>query len=796
MKSLELLAPAGDMEVLKSAVFAGADAVYIGGKEFNARENANNFTRDEIKEAVSYCHLYGVKVYVAINILIKDEEIKSVMEFVHFLYNHYVDALIVQDLGLFYLLKKDFPQMSIHSSTQMFIHSLHGVLLLEELGFDRIVLARELTNREIKEIVKNSTKEIKIFNHGAMCICYSGQCLMSSIIGGRSGNRGNCAQPCRKEYKLFYKNEEKDSGHLLSPKDMNTMENFYSILDTGAHSIKIEGRKKNAVYVYNVVSAYRKLIDSAKTGGANGLTDSEKYKITQAFNREFTSGYIEKEKLSSEELINKTSPKNQGIYIGIVSNVDKEYITISLIHNLNIGDGIRFVRDKFETGEVIRNLYTTNKEAIKEGKPQELVMIINNNNNLKKDDKVYKIKDIKMEEEIKEILNNQYPYKYKIKGKFIFHNNQPIRASIQWDEIIAEYIGDKSIEKANHRATDKSRIREQLTKLGDTPFVFNELNIDMDKDINIPISNINKARRSIIDKLVNTKIKLQRSEIKEIQEYKKILGKSLDFSSYNDQRLALKTDDLDFLKEIIDAPVDEVIFGGDISLDLKAMERAVEICNTNNKRCIITFPRVTRNKYLAKLSESIEEIKKLKCDGVVVSNYELLSIFLNTGLKIQVDEGFNILNSYTLEQLKVLGVSHGYLSPELKYQEIQYLIAKKPMSLGLVVYSNRELMISEYRISKEDKGYLKDKRGYTFPVGIDDFGRSHIYNGKTLSLYEELERIEGINTLRIDRTWETPEEMHNIINKFKSQLVNKDDNYLPLTTQNPKITKGHFKRGV
>ncbi|NMA57295.1 peptidase U32 family protein, partial [Clostridium cochlearium] len=288
MKKVELLAPAGSIDSLYAAVQSGADAVYLGGSKFSARAYASNFNEEIMRKAVDYCHIYGVKVYVTVNILLKEKELKEALEYIRYLYNIGVDALIIQDTGLFYLIKKYFPDFEIHASTQMTIHNIQGAKLLQEVGFERIVLARELSIEEIRNISNNLKVETEVFVHGALCICYSGQCLMSSLIGGRSGNRGRCAQPCRLPYTIVNnKNNEKKSGYLLSPKDVCTIENVEDFILSGAHSFKIEGRMKRPEYVAGVVKSYREVIDSFYNGNIKEIDYKLKTKnLLKLFNRE------------------------------------------------------------------------------------------------------------------------------------------------------------------------------------------------------------------------------------------------------------------------------------------------------------------------------------------------------------------------------------------------------------------------------------------------------------------------------------------------------------------------------
>ncbi|MDD3225540.1 MAG: U32 family peptidase, partial [Clostridium sp.] len=265
MRKIELLAPCGTMESLYAAVQNGADAVYLGGSKFSARAYAANFDEDNMIKAVNYCHSYGVKIYVTVNTLLKEEEIKDALMYAGFLRKIGVDALIVQDTGLIYLIRNNFPDFELHASTQMTIHNDMGAKYFIDKGFKRVVLSRELSLNEIEHISKDLKIETEIFVHGALCVSYSGQCLMSSLIGGRSGNRGRCAQSCRMPYTIE-KGSDEIKGYLLSPKDICTLPEIHNIIKTGASSLKIEGRMKRPEYVATVVRVYRDLIDRTAEG--------------------------------------------------------------------------------------------------------------------------------------------------------------------------------------------------------------------------------------------------------------------------------------------------------------------------------------------------------------------------------------------------------------------------------------------------------------------------------------------------------------------------------------------------
>jgi len=331
MKRIELLAPAGNMESFFAAITAGADAVYIGGKNFGARALASNFTNEELVEAINYAHIFNRKVYVTVNTLVYETEINYLLEYIEFLHTNNVDAIIVQDLGLINLLHKKFPNLEIHASTQINTHNKKTLEILKNNGITRVVFARESSLDEINKTDVNIEKEI--FIHGALCMCYSGQCLLSSVIGGRSGNRGLCAQPCRLEYKLLEQlpnREEKFVGtegkYLLSTKDLCTLDNLDQILNSNIDSLKIEGRMKSKEYVYLVTSIYRKAIDNFYETGKTNITEEDIEELKLIFNRNFTKGYLFNE--DKNNISNEFRPNHLGINIGKVISQNKNRIKI------------------------------------------------------------------------------------------------------------------------------------------------------------------------------------------------------------------------------------------------------------------------------------------------------------------------------------------------------------------------------------------------------------------------------------------------------------------------------------
>ena len=353
----ELLSPAGSMESLKAGIQNGADAIYLGGSSFGARASATNFDNDELIEAVKYAKLRNVNIFVTVNTSIKETEVEELISYTDFLYKIGVDAIILSDIGVAEVLRKRYPNMELHASTQISAHSLNDVLELKKVGFNRVVLARELSIEEIKEICDNVDIDIEVFIHGAICISYSGQCLMSSMLGDRSGNRGRCAQPCRQSYKLINKTTGKiidvNGNYLLSPKDLCSIENIEKILDTGVKSLKIEGRMKRPEYVAVVTSRYRKTIDNYIN---NKITDDKKAlkeDLEAIFNRKFTSGYLMSK--NGSDIINLDKPNNVGVKVGEVLsfNSKKNKLKIKLSGKLSKGDGINLGGGSI--GRIIKN---------------------------------------------------------------------------------------------------------------------------------------------------------------------------------------------------------------------------------------------------------------------------------------------------------------------------------------------------------------------------------------------------------------------------------------------------------
>ena len=503
---IELLSPVGDFECLKAAVQNGADSVYFGSDIFSARAFASNFNDEELKKAITYAKIRGVKTNLTLNTLIKDDEFNQAFLLAKKSYEYGIDAIIVQDFGLAQKIINTFPDLPVHASTQMSIHNLEGCLQLQSLGFKRVVLSRELPISEIKYICKNSSVEIECFIHGALCISYSGQCLFSSMIGGRSGNRGKCAQPCRLPYELFEDDKKIDNGYLLSPRDLCGLEYIPSLINAGVTCLKIEGRMKNPEYVATVTRIYRKYIDLCVKNANYQIDENDKKELMQVFNRgSFSSGHLDN--LPNKSLIFKDKPNNMGLFLGVVEkyNPSKGYITLKANESLNIGDAISLEK---ESGTYTISELMEDDNNIKECVSGNIVTIGRMKGNIKYGDKIYKLSSKRLNNTA---LNSFKGENRKVKLDCFVEIRQGLPISIKvksandiplYKDLDLKYSLDVIPVPAQNQPLNKEKVFSQISKTSDTPYEFKDITIDLDDNIFLPkVSSLNELRRGILEEV-------------------------------------------------------------------------------------------------------------------------------------------------------------------------------------------------------------------------------------------------------------------------------------------------------
>lgn len=796
MKKTELLSPVGDFECLKAAVQNGADSVYLGANLFNARQRASNFDIENLRKAIIYSKLRDVNVHLTLNTLIKDSEFDDAVKLALEAYNLGVDAIIIQDLGLSSYLLANYPEIPLHASTQLTVHNLDGVKQMEELGFKRVVLSRELSIDEITHICQNSNIEIETFIHGALCISYSGQCLFSSMVGNRSGNRGLCAQPCRLPYELYNSsNELLDKGYLLNPRDLNGTTFLPNLIKAGVDCFKIEGRMKSPEYVSEVTKYYRKYIDLVteniklpneeilkiieteinKQNSKTFMTDKEE--LTQVFNRGgFSLGHLSNER--NEHLISSQKSNNMGISAGKIKkiNQNKGHLFFETKTLLNIGDKI----------SINNNLYTISELMIN-GKNQKnvpknsFVEIGRMKGPIKINDSIYKMSDNNLSNELRLTFENNKEYKkIPLTAIVTVKSNQPITLEVFgtpgtiYKNYSYKAVSNIFPEKALHSPVTEERILAQISKTGSTQFKFLDIKVNLDDNLFIPkISALNDLRRAALDGIENVAIKsFTRCLTRKAPNKKEIeINESSSLKKSTNISLLLNAIDLSFdytsIKNIHRLYIPLRFF-----VDKRYNKILINICESQN--VYLYMPNVIRDTLNLDLNSILN---KFKFKGVVISNISQIKHFPN--LDLIGNYTLNTFNTHSAQKLENLKISTYTISPELNKDEIICMQDLTSLQSELIVYGKIPLMTNNYcYLSKnnkcfkgcqmhclKDKYYMKDRLGFKFPL-LPDYTNSTttIFNSKITSIkYLSL----NIENLRIDILDEDPTEIQNIINKIK-----------------------------
>lgn len=764
MKKIELLSPAGNMEALKVAVQNGADAVYLGANNFNARMNGKNFNDEELLQAIEYAKLRNVKVHLALNILIKNGEFNEAIKLVEKVYTAGIDAIIVQDLGLAKYIIENFPDLEVHASTQMTIYNLEGVKKLENLGFSRVVLARELSINEIKEICQNSSIEIETFAHGALCISYSGQCLMSSMIGGRSGNRGKCAGTCRLPYELINKenNQIKDKGYLLSSKDVCSLDILPDLIKTGITSLKLEGRMKSKEYVGIVTSIYRKYIDLAQSGKEYVVENNDREKLMQIFNRGgFSTGYLAG-KLGKKMMYHER-PNHMGIYIGDVLNYNKNkgYVKVKLQKDINLGDSICINESSCKTSELMKN-----NNNVKKATSGQVIVLGRIKGKIKQGDKVYKTVSLELLNEVNQKLNKEN-IKRMVDCTIILNKTEKIKVKLIdiKTNIMVEEEGE-IVQNAENIGITKQRVIEQLSKTGNTIFCLKNIDVIMDENISVPVKAINEIRRKALEKL-EEKIKLN---------FKRKLSQkhNVNFNSRLRQdkniKVSLLLNKLNLYRQEDLIGIDKLYIPfSEFIINEKKINEFV-----NKFNVYLYLPAIVKSNYEKLLKINIDKIMQNKVKGVVISNISQIDMVKRYGKEIIANYTVNVMNDKTAEELSMLGISTITVSPEdsrLNINDINTDVKKE-----VIVYGRTLLMTSEYctigtfkncvGTCKDGTYILKDRLGFEFPVYTDTINcNNKIYNSKITSI--SFSNI-NLDSIRIDILDEDPSKVPEII-KMHSQ---------------------------
>jgi putative protease len=826
----ELLAPAGSPQALRAAVAAGADAVYLSGKRFGARMFSANFTEPELKWAVDYAHLRGVKVYVTVNTLIREDELPDLARYLLQLYALGTDALLVQDLGAAKLARELVPDLDLHASTQMTIHNSAGVAWAGSMGFKRAVLAREVSLEEVAAM-KDSGIGLEVFVHGALCYCYSGQCLLSSAIGGRSGNRGMCAQPCRKPYVLLRGKKDqygrpvelKASGrrdrYLLSTRDLAAYRHLDRIVRSPVESLKIEGRMKSPEYVSIVTSIYRRALDEIASGSWRP-SEEDMQELSLAFNREFTSGHL----MGSRDVMGREISDNRGAFIGTVVSYDlkRQEASIRLAGTLapQQGDGLVIISPGEELGMVVQRT-----------PPSVALLRLRTPEDVRPGAKVF--------------LTSSAALSRKAEGLMSKEKRIPVDLSVLWEEGIpvlcgaaqgpwglakAEVRADFRMEQALNQPLSAEQIEDHLRRTGGTPFIIRRLEMSYPGNLFAPPAVLNQLRRLILARLEEAILDKQRPRAENVLAAKKRLeGLDLQARAFvppKEATVAVYADSLDTVRGALQGGCRRIYLEPRVGKGSDRRQKILEMLQEAREQCqeaelFWKWPRITRDSFLSLAGPLLAEAS---VDGLIVENLGSAEAARKArpGLELCGSAGLNVWNHLSVWELEPI-FQRLTLSPELSLVQLADLISgsrsRAVPQMELMVQGNLEVVVAEdCLLSSGDEGGSEDDENLSwglqdwkriFPVRADDDGRTHIFNSAETCLVDHMPAIFqlGLDTA-VDARRRTESYARNMAEIYQQAILmtqtgggDLEKNLLALKEEARAIslggiTRGHFLRGL
>ncbi len=803
----ELLAPAGSYDILVVAINAGADAVYIAGQRYGARAFAQNFTSEEIEQAVNYAHLNGASVHVTVNTLFNSKEILEVLKYIQYLYRTGVDAVIVQDIGLIYLINTFIPEMEVHSSTQMTLRDYNSILWAHDEGIKRVILPREMSIDEIKNISTRLEKEnikmdLEVFGHGSLCYCISGDCYMSSFISGRSANRGACAQPCRSMYKLRYHNHSISNGCLISTHDLATYKNVKAISDAGIISLKIEGRLKSEDYVATVVNAYRTMIDHMNDEDNSDRIMQLEEDLNLIFNRYYTNGYILND--NPGQVMGRESSFHQGLYLGKIISIDNEDVIIEFENKnhpiLEKGDGIGFKHNNHIRGIYLDKIVEQTEEFIH----------IQTTRDIRVGSEVYisyskRLHD-KQKQFQKEIIKPHIPLSMDITPNKKRSLTLNVSFKIGNDVISFGYKSERKFDEAINKPLDEETIINQMKKSGNTPFIVENVKVtNLPDNVFMPIGKLNNIRRKVLDiaseKLLeyyvpnpNEAGSIRKNIKKYIKDYKNTKSnvKKSDYVSLN-----VYVDNLELLTIANRNAIDRIYFDTSYLYDnkedyFKNIEELIRKAYTIaiDKELVWVLSAFTSDEDLDKIVKINNNLLK---DNIKVSimgdSPSLTRTFPDND--IYGAHNLNIWNEYSVAMLDKNNFKSTTISSELSSDEIKELVQKSKRfntQLELIVQGNQEIMVSKDNFSNLNEGFdldieteeyvvLEDKNNKAkYKIYFDYNNQSHFFNNDMLCLIDEIDELKemGIESITIDGRFTKDTYLSKIINLYIQRLREKN----------------------
>jgi putative protease len=854
MSQVELLAPAGSFAALNAAVCAGADAVYLGLEAFNARRNADNFTLETLAQACDYAHLRGVKVYVTLNIEILPNEINDAIESARQAWLAGADGFIVQDIGVAAELSRVLPQARLHISTQMNIHDEDGVRAVAALGAKRITLARELSLAEISNLAAVAAElgvEIEVFAHGAICVCYSGQCLMSSMIGGRSANRGLCAQACRLPYELEVSAPDKKTlktpgEHLLSPKDLCTADSVSQLISAGVASLKIEGRMKSPEYVQSVVSVYRRLVDASlselgllqftqgspsDTFGTSKPTQDERNQLDSVFSRGFTQAYLDGK--CDNSMMSFQRPNNRGQFIGRVKSVKGGVAKIQCEQALEPGDIIEFWTKRGRCALTIA-------PGVMQSANVAAVELDDKCAKVGQADRLFRVRSAKAA--FKENTNNP---RVVVDGQVDLRIGSPAQAQFKVSNVegvtsarglefapaslaaacrlaeahpqenLCAQAQGSAVEPARSKEISSDDVRAHVDRLGSTPYVLNKLDVKLDGGVGMGFSTLHHLRQDALNNLTDEILqayharKLDKSSRHEYLPENKSAQCEISVLATNPQcaRAAKRAGAGTVYVPALNYRRGQAQLAGQLVRDVSQAGFP--------KHCAVELPSVGRD-LIAGTDEAqfgVDVWEYCTADRLVLAqNFGDLCRLVQNGIQAEAGPSIPVTNKLTLDILARLGASRAWLSPELNIRQIESLASASPLPLGFKIFGAQELMVTQHCVlanqgqcaktcdtcpRRKVSHQLKDRKGYEFPVVSDALGKSHIYNSVQLDAVPALPELisAGVSSFMVDTTLMNAEQTAQAVSRAVHALEDALAGKQP-PKKLPNTTSGHLFRGI
>lgn len=843
----ELLAPAGSWEALVAAVQNGADAVYLGARSFNARQSAANFDDAELVKAIDYAHVRDVNVYVTVNTMLADTELDAAGRLLHFLYQAGADGLIIQDLGLARLARALLPKLPLHASTQMTVHNLSAVRFLKSLGFTRVVLAREMTLDEIRDIRVQGGLEVETFIHGALCVCYSGQCLMSSFIGGRSGNRGRCAQPCRLPYRLMDGDDGTVAeGYLLNTRDLNLAGHLPDLMAAGIDGFKIEGRLRRPEYVATVVGIYRRLLDRALTG-TFFITPEEERDLAQIFNRRFSTGYYYG--APGRDLVNFKQPNNRGLPVGRVRRYDGKagLAEIALDGNLCVGDGVDFwVTVGGRVSTEVHQLLQGGREVESAGPGSVVALPVKGR--IRRGDRVFKTWDAALLRRVRETFTSAREQKrIPLAAQVRAVAGESLHLTLTDGQgHVVRVTGDAPLPTAERHPVTRDALAAQLDRLGNTPFALASLETNLDGEAMLPRSELNAVRRAAVEALTERRAAGRRphdtvaatvfagrlaqyleQSHRAAAQAKAMKGGHAMVPAHPLLAVAVSTPDA--VAAALNGGADIIYFPGD-GLDVpkpigqRELAEAQKQCAARGAQLHYWIPRIVRDAESERYRCLVRGVE-VPFAGLLVGNLGLAVEFAAAGYPVWADYPLNIFNRESLQLLAKSRLRGACLSPEMTLDQVKKAAEVSPLPLEVLVHGSMPLMVSRYcvlgaaggarpgvacrRPCRQGHFRLKDRLGISFPVAVDSACRMHIFNSRELCVVDQVPVLSraGLTRLRIDGRLKTPSDITRMTVVYRRVLddwMRQPDQFeVPerarkeLAALSPEgLTRGHYFRGV